>query len=155
MLPNEVYKLDLYAILQVSPESNENEIKLAYESLISKEKDEDKIKKIKLAYEVLSNKELRKEYNEKIFEQAEFVKAYNAKENISNEVEPNIFDFFPNTWQILTKGPILNRFLMILAIIYLISPVDILPDVFIPGIGYLDDVIVLTIAYLLGFKKIK
>jgi len=47
------------------------------------------------------------------------------------------------------ETPLLARILMGLALGYLLSPIDLIPD-FIPVIGYLDDVIIVPVLILLA-----
>lgn len=56
-------------------------------------------------------------------------------------------------WSVLThpQAPATAKFMMLLAILYLISPADFVPD-FIPVLGWLDDVGVLTLLIGLAYK---
>lgn len=47
-------------------------------------------------------------------------------------------------WRQLDAAPLRVRVVMVLAVIYLLSPIDIIPD-FLPGIGGLDDVLVVIL----------
>ena len=51
------------------------------------------------------------------------------------------------------ETPILPRIFAILAIVYVLSPVDLIPD-FIPIIGYLDDLIIVPFLVLVAIKTI-
>ena len=44
------------------------------------------------------------------------------------------------------RAPFLPKMVLSLAIIYLLSPIDLLPDFAIPGVGYIDDLVVLALA---------
>jgi len=44
------------------------------------------------------------------------------------------------------RAPKLPKILLVAAIIYFVSPLDFIPDIAIPGLGYLDDLAVLAIA---------
>jgi uncharacterized membrane protein YkvA (DUF1232 family) len=56
-------------------------------------------------------------------------------------------------WGILThpQAPATSKFMVVLAILYLISPADFVPD-FIPVLGWLDDVGVLGLLIGLAYK---
>ncbi|MFQ5824609.1 MAG: YkvA family protein [bacterium] len=51
------------------------------------------------------------------------------------------------------RVPLYLKVLLILAIIYLVSPVDLLPDFFIPILGQIDDLFILLIALRFFLKK--
>ena len=44
------------------------------------------------------------------------------------------------------KAPILPKVLLVLAVIYFLSPLDLVPDFAIPGLGYIDDLVLLVLA---------
>ena len=44
------------------------------------------------------------------------------------------------------RAPVLPKTVLVLAIIYLLSPIDLLPDFAIPGVGYIDDLAILALA---------
>ncbi|MBN1593162.1 MAG: DUF1232 domain-containing protein [Candidatus Coatesbacteria bacterium] len=45
------------------------------------------------------------------------------------------------------RAPKIPKIVLILAIIYLLSPIDLLPDFAIPGVGYVDDLALLALAF--------
>lgn len=160
MLPKEALSLDLYRILKIYPDATQEEIKKAYNERINNSPEYEH-SEIKLAYEILCNPEMRKEYNEKIFSNQSYIKETNNTNNNNESVnfnrkykKANIFNVLKNIHSILRSAPLLNKIFMIIAIIYFISPYDIFPDFFIPGIGYADDIILLLLAYLSGYNKL-
>ncbi len=52
------------------------------------------------------------------------------------------------------RAPDSAKFAMILAILYLLSPVDLIPD-FIPIIGFVDDLIIVPMLFAWAFRKIE
>jgi uncharacterized membrane protein YkvA (DUF1232 family) len=44
------------------------------------------------------------------------------------------------------RVPTLLKSMVILTLLYVVSPVDAIPDLFLPGIGYIDDVTLLLLA---------
>lgn len=44
------------------------------------------------------------------------------------------------------RAPVLPKIVLALAIIYFVSPLDLLPDFAIPGLGYVDDLAILALA---------
>jgi len=44
------------------------------------------------------------------------------------------------------RAPILPKIALVLAVIYFLSPLDFLPDFSIPGLGYIDDLVILVLA---------
>lgn len=44
------------------------------------------------------------------------------------------------------RAPILPKAVLVLAVIYFLSPLDLLPDFTIPGLGYIDDIVILALA---------
>jgi len=44
------------------------------------------------------------------------------------------------------RAPVLPKIALALAIIYFVSPLDLLPDFAIPGLGYIDDLAILALA---------
>lgn len=51
------------------------------------------------------------------------------------------------------KTPKLAKFFLWLAVAYALSPIDLIPD-FIPIIGYLDDVVILPLLFLIALRFI-
>lgn len=51
------------------------------------------------------------------------------------------------------RTPKLGKFLLGLAVTYVLSPIDIIPD-FIPVIGYFDDIIIVPVLVILALKTI-
>lgn len=51
------------------------------------------------------------------------------------------------------RVPIYLKILLLLAILYLISPIDLLPDFFVPILGQIDDLFILWIALRFFLKK--
>ena len=58
----------------------------------------------------------------------------------------NLFNSFRIAWRLMWDGrvPLSAKFVPILTILYIISPIDILPDVFV-GLGQLDDLAILLL----------
>lgn len=59
-------------------------------------------------------------------------------------------------WKLVLKDPRttkLAKILLGLAVVYALLPFDLIPDL-IPGIGYLDDIILITIIMLIALKMI-
>ncbi|MEQ1519578.1 MAG: YkvA family protein [Usitatibacteraceae bacterium] len=56
-------------------------------------------------------------------------------------------------WNVLTHGdtPTATKLLALLAVVYVISPIDLIPD-FIPIIGWLDDIGVVALLLKLAYK---
>jgi len=52
------------------------------------------------------------------------------------------------------ETPLKAKILLILAIVYFLSPIDLIPD-FIPVIGYLDDMIIVPALIWLAFREIE
>ncbi|HUT03506.1 MAG TPA: DUF1232 domain-containing protein [bacterium] len=44
------------------------------------------------------------------------------------------------------RAPILPKLVLLLAIIYFVSPLDLVPDFAIPGLGYIDDLAILILS---------
>ena len=44
------------------------------------------------------------------------------------------------------RAPILPKAVLVFAVIYCLSPLDLVPDFSIPGLGYIDDLVVLVLA---------
>ena len=51
------------------------------------------------------------------------------------------------------RTPRLARFLLGLAVGYALSPVDLIPD-FLPGLGYLDDIVLVPALVILALKMV-
>ena len=51
-------------------------------------------------------------------------------------------------------APTSARVLMLIAVLYLLSPIDLIPD-FIPIIGFLDDLIIVPMLFSMAFKQIE
>lgn len=45
------------------------------------------------------------------------------------------------------RAPTLPKLVLLLAIIYFISPLDLVPDFAIPGLGYIDDLAILVLSF--------
>jgi len=59
-------------------------------------------------------------------------------------------------WKLVLKDrrtPLLSKIFLGIAIAYAISPIDLIPD-FIPGLGYLDDIIFISLMAILALKMI-
>ncbi len=52
------------------------------------------------------------------------------------------------------ETPLKAKILLVLAIVYFLSPIDLIPD-FIPVIGYLDDLIIVPALIWLAFREIE
>ncbi|HNW10123.1 MAG TPA: YkvA family protein [Candidatus Rifleibacterium sp.] len=52
------------------------------------------------------------------------------------------------------ETPLKAKILLFLAIVYFLSPIDLIPD-FIPVIGYLDDLIIVPTLIWLAFREIE
>jgi len=44
------------------------------------------------------------------------------------------------------RAPILPKLILLLSIIYFVSPLDLVPDFVIPGLGYIDDLAILILS---------
>ena len=148
----ELMEHDLYALLRVHPQANGEEIKKAYEKLYNTDEVDKEL--LEAAYKILSNEKKRKEYDNILFDK---IKIMDDNREQDNKEKPSFFNFFENSRNILfsKESSILSKIIFIIAIIYTISPIDFLPDFFIPGIGYLDDVFILLISYYYGINSIK
>ena len=49
-----------------------------------------------------------------------------------------------NVWAQLGEAPLRVKVVVVLGVLYLVNPVDLIPD-FIPFIGHLDDIIVVSL----------
>jgi uncharacterized membrane protein YkvA (DUF1232 family) len=58
----------------------------------------------------------------------------------------NLFNSFRIAWKLMWDGqvPLSAKIVPVIAIIYILSPIDILPDL-VPGLGQLDDVAILLL----------
>ncbi|MBI2118046.1 MAG: DUF1232 domain-containing protein [Elusimicrobia bacterium] len=59
-------------------------------------------------------------------------------------------------WKFILKDqrtPMVSKFLLALAILYALMPFDLIPD-FIPGLGYLDDILLIGLLVFLALKFI-
>lgn len=71
----------------------------------------------------------------------------------------NFFTRLRHAYQLYTfafadkRMPVMSKILSILAVIYLVSPLDILPDI-LPVIGQLDDIVVILMAVLQFLRSI-
>jgi len=52
------------------------------------------------------------------------------------------------------ETPLKAKILLVLAIVYFLSPIDLIPD-FIPVIGYLDDLVIVPTLIWLAFREIE
>ncbi len=66
---------------------------------------------------------------------------------------PRILRFLRLVWRLTfdKRVPLLLRFLVPLALLYVLSPIDLLPD-WVPRLGWVDDLLVLGLAVLLLTK---
>lgn len=57
-------------------------------------------------------------------------------------------------WRVFSnpRTPTATKILFIAALGYLVSPIDVLPDIAIPFAGHLDDLIVLPVLFWIGMK---
>jgi uncharacterized membrane protein YkvA (DUF1232 family) len=60
---------------------------------------------------------------------------------------PQLPNFFRLGWRLLRdhRVPVRLKSMVILALLYMVSPLDIIPDFFFPGIGYVDDATLLLL----------
>ena len=67
---------------------------------------------------------------------------------------PQLPRFVRLGWRLFKDRRVPNylKSMVILALLYAVSPIDIIPDLFVPGIGYLDDV---TLLLLTGYSFIR
>lgn len=78
---------------------------------------------------------------------------------VPNSFVKNILDRIKREFKLYTRlwkdpeTPWISRILLGAAVVYALSPVDIIPD-FIPVIGYLDDLIILPTLIWLAFRFI-
>lgn len=68
------------------------------------------------------------------------------------EIRGRISDYFEIIGS--EETPLSAKILLIAAIVYFLSPIDLIPD-FIPVIGYLDDLIIVPFLIWLAFKRIE
>ncbi len=59
----------------------------------------------------------------------------------------NLFNSFRIAWKLLwnSQVPMSAKLVPIVTILYVISPIDFLPELLIPGVGYLDDLGILVL----------
>ena len=67
---------------------------------------------------------------------------------------PQLPNFFRLGWRLFRdhRVPTRLKILVVLTLLYWVSPFDIIPDAFLPGIGYVDDV---TLLVLMGYYFIR
>jgi uncharacterized membrane protein YkvA (DUF1232 family) len=66
---------------------------------------------------------------------------------------PQLPNFVRLGWRLLRdrRVPVRLKSMVVLTLLYLVSPLDIIPDFFFPGIGYVDDA---TLLLLIGYYLI-
>lgn len=69
---------------------------------------------------------------------------WNLAEVFLRGLETKLFTKIAKAWSQLSGAPLRVRIVMALTIVYLLSPIDIIPD-FLPVIGSLDDVLVIAL----------
>lgn len=150
---DDVKDIDLYAVLKVHPQASSDEIKASYNKILLSDPENKEL--IDMAFKVLYNEKERKKYDDILIEKV-VIMSSDEKYQVPDE-EHGPFDFFKNSKKILFSddSSFLSKVFFILAIIYVISPIDLIPDFFIPGIGYLDDVVILFISYYYGINSFK
>lgn len=67
--------------------------------------------------------------------------------------KPTVWAIIPNLLRSLFRPdvPLRSKFLLLAGIIYLVSPIDLLPDV-IAGIGWIDDLVIVPLLGWLSYK---
>jgi uncharacterized membrane protein YkvA (DUF1232 family) len=67
---------------------------------------------------------------------------------------PQLPNFIRLGWRLLRdrRVPISLKSMVVLALLYMVSPFDVIPDFFFPGLGYLDDA---TLLLLIGHSLIR
>jgi len=156
-----------YKLLGIDPKADQQTVKQAYLAKIKQwhpdknpdraEEAEEKTKALNQAYQVLKDSEARKNYdrmlrytkgkdfNEYINDEAirdKIDKAYPALKSVLKNVRV-LYALFKDTVNGKYKLPPASVAMIGGGLLYFILPVDLIPD-FIPVIGYLDDLAVLT-----------
>ncbi|HBS22748.1 MULTISPECIES: YkvA family protein [Thalassospira] len=69
--------------------------------------------------------------------------------------KPTVWAIIPNLLRSLFRPdvPLRSKFLLLAGIIYLVSPIDLLPDV-IAGIGWIDDLVIVPLLGWLSYKSL-
>jgi uncharacterized membrane protein YkvA (DUF1232 family) len=67
---------------------------------------------------------------------------------------PQLPNFVRLGWRLLrdSRVPVVLKSMVVLTLLYSISPFDVIPDVFFPGVGYVDDA---TLLLLMGYYFIR
>jgi uncharacterized membrane protein YkvA (DUF1232 family) len=67
---------------------------------------------------------------------------------------PQLPNFVRLGWRLLcdSRVPVVLKGMVVLTLLYCISPFDVIPDFFFPGVGYVDDV---TLLFLMGYYFIR
>lgn len=148
MLPAEAKNLDLYAVLEVHPEADTEDIREAGEKILNSSGTAEKKQQAVLAMNVLTDKEQRSEYDQLLISRVKPLDPDQVEKIRPFDIFRNLILFFSG------RVPFLNRLWLVLSLIYLIWPLDVIPDL-IPGLGQTDDILLVALSYYLSYLKLK
>jgi len=156
-----------YKLLGIDPKADQQTVKRAYLDAVRKwhpdknpdriEEAEEKTKVLNQAYPVLKDPETRKNYDRMLrYTKGKDFNAYINDEAIRDKIDKAypalksalknvrvLYSLFKDTVDVKYKLPPASLAMICGGLLYFILPTDLIPD-FIPVIGYLDDLAVLT-----------